>query len=718
MAAAGMILGVAAPANAQEAGRTAAGWNDPATTALVVRAVERRAQQLADTGLRDYTARATGYLTFLGQLGEGLREPPRILKADQLALEIFWRAPDLSKQRIIGRRDTLLLPTDINYHRDHLGIIQNNFPEIIRLGDGDEVRDVPHPLSPAGLGTYDFRIRDSLRIALPGQAIEVYEVMVRPRNDREARVIGSVFIERSDAQVVRMAFSFTRAAFLDRQLEDLSIVLENGLIGSRFWLPRRQEIEIRRAATWLDYPARGIIRGRWEIGDYELNPGLPESRFTGPEIVPAPRAEVARYPWAGGILDSLPADIRATVDPDVARVQEEARALVREQALQRVRGSVLSARAVSDLVRSNRVEGLALGAGISRRLGHGVTASARMRYGTDDEAVKGAVAVGWQRASGVGVGVRAYRDLSEAGDVAERSGIANSIAAQEAGSDYTDPYAVQGAALELGLGRRVGADWWLAAASERHHDLRIESAPAFGRFEGLLAFPTMDVRRLNLRVERPTALAPFGTEVRVSAEMRVSRFVTRHSASVTIPDDQAPAPGTAASNVTRASMLLHAERPFGAQRLVSRTVAAAARGTDGVPPQELVLFGGPVSAPGYDYHALVATRGLAQRLEVQRRIPFVPFSLGRFGRAPAEATVAPYVSAVLLGGQTIGPARRGADGTIPLTAPGTTGQRVHPSVGVGFLTFFDLIRFDVARGLRGGRWTFSVDVNADFWRIL
>ena len=80
------------------------------------------------------------------------------MKADELALEVYWRAPNLSKQRIVGRRDTLLLPTDIDYHRDHLGIVQNNFPDFIRLGEGDEVRDVPHPLSPAGLHEYDFAI--------------------------------------------------------------------------------------------------------------------------------------------------------------------------------------------------------------------------------------------------------------------------------------------------------------------------------------------------------------------------------------------------------------------------------------------------------------------------------------------------------------------------------------------------------------------------------
>ena len=60
---------------------------------------------------------------------KGFPTPPKIVKADELELEVYWHAPNLSKQRIVGRRDTLLLPTDIAYHRDHLGIVQNNFPQ-------------------------------------------------------------------------------------------------------------------------------------------------------------------------------------------------------------------------------------------------------------------------------------------------------------------------------------------------------------------------------------------------------------------------------------------------------------------------------------------------------------------------------------------------------------------------------------------------------------
>ena len=341
-------------------------WNDARTTALVERATERRASQLADTALVDYKATAHGYVTFLAQFGEGFPEPPKIVKADELGLEVYWRAPDLSKQRIMGRRDTLLLPTDINYHRDHLGIVQNNFRNIIRIGEGDEVRDVPHPLSPLGLQVYDFAIHDSLQIRLADRVLDVYEVRVRPKDDRQPRTVGAVYIDRGTGEVVRMAFSFTRAALMDKELEDVSVVLENALIEGRFWLPRRQEIEIRRTGSWLDYPARGIIRGRWEICCYQVNTGIPVTFFGGPEIVMAPTAArlANPFPFSGHVLDSLPPDVRAVTDADVKKVQDEARALVREAALARTRSFAFSARHISDLARFNRVEGLAVGSGI------------------------------------------------------------------------------------------------------------------------------------------------------------------------------------------------------------------------------------------------------------------------------------------------------------------------------------------------------------------
>src|SRR5687768_8388904 len=462
-------------------------WNDERTLALVARATERRAQQLADTGLVDYRASARGYLTFLAQLGEGFPEPPKIVKADELALEVYWRSPNLSKQRIIGRRDTLLLPTDINYHRDHLGIVQNNFPSIIRLGDGDEVRDVPHPLSLQGLAAYDFAISDSLRIQLPDRAVDVIEVRVRPKDDRISAAVGAVYIDRAEAQVVRMAFSFTRAALIDKQLEDVSIVLENALIENRFWLPRRQEIEIRRTGSWLDYPARGIIRGRWEICCYQVNRGFQPSQFTGPEIVQAPRAQQRAYEWKGRILDSLPPDVRMATNEDVRRVQEEARSLVRASALARTRETALSARAISDFARVNRVEGLSVGLGIGRRFGSGVFSRLSGRFGFADHEPKGELAVGWQRADASGVQFRVFRSFRDTGDEPETSLLRNTVAAQEMGSDYTDPYDTRGMSLGVDLGRRLGGRWRLTGGYEWQDSLRVHARPSWGRYEPTVA---------------------------------------------------------------------------------------------------------------------------------------------------------------------------------------------------------------------------------------
>jgi len=42
----------------------------------------------------------------------------------------------------------------------------------------------------------------------------------------------------------------------------------------------------------------------------------------------------------------------------------------------------------------------------------------------------------------------------------------------------------------------------------------------------------------------------------------------------------------------------------------------------------------------------------------------------------------------------------------------------YPAVGLGSIGAFDLLRVDIARGLRDGRWTFSVDISRDLWPIL
>lgn len=661
------------------------GWNDERTRALVIAATARRAAQLADTGLVDYTARAHGYVTFLAQLGEGFRLPPAVIKSDELMLEVYWGAPDRSKQRIIGRRDTLLLPTDINYHRDHLGIVQNNFPAIIRLGDGDEVRDVLHPLSAGGVEHYDFRIVDSLAIRTSDRAIDVIQVNVRPRDDRQPGAVGAVFIDRVTSAVVRMSFSFTRSALKDPQLEDVSVILENGLVDGRFWLPRRQEIEIRRSATWMDFPARGIIRGRWEICCIETNRGLAPRTFVGPEIAEVSRAQQRAYPFEGELLRTLPEEVRALDADEVRRVQEEARALVRAGALARARRGAPSARRVSEIVKVDRAEGFALGGGVAQSLGAGLSTRVGGRYGFGDHRVKGYGQLAWESAQGHRLSAEGRNDFAMVGDLAEVSGLRNSIAAQEFGSDWTDPFGVAGGVLRFDaapVGRRR---WSLEVARERQAPLRLSAVPAVGRYEPLFPADRVTVDRVGLEWSVASPSAPEALDLELATRL------TGNAAT--------PTAGGETTRYLRAFIDVQLRVPVAGGRLLARTHAAAVSGGAGVPGQAGVAVGGPVSAPGYAFHTLRGTGAVLQRVEWQQRVPFVPMRLGRFGRVPSSLLLAPYVHQALV---------RDAEG----------GWDGHPSVGVGVLGLFDLLRVDVAKPLRGRGWLFSIDVAREFWPVL
>ena len=518
------------------------------------------------------------------------------------------------------------------------------------------------------------------------RAFEVVMVQVRPRDDRLARAIGAVYIDRATATVVRMAFSFTRAALRDKYLEDVSVVLENGLVDGRFWLPRRQEIEIRRSGSWLDFPARGIIRGRWEICCVSPNAGLPSLLFAGPEIVQLPPDALRAYPFTGAILDRLPADVKAATDDDVRAVQETARELVRAEALARVRTTNPAVRAVSDVVRVNRVEGLAFGAGIRRTLGLGLSANLRARYGTANRRAALALGLAWRRADGANAWLRALDDHADAGDVAEVSGVRNSLAAQEFGADYTDPYRER--VVSLGAGRALADGWRWSLALERREEraLAVHATPATGHYEPTLAAEALQGWRVAGSAQH-AALAIGALTVDARAELFAERDRVDAGALAGQAGWIGRAPGGRWPDAG------------GRRSLRSRTLAGGLAGGF-APAQRLVWLGGPVSGPGFAYHQFGGRAALSQRVEWQRSVPFVPLRLGRFGKVPSTLTWAPFATGLWV------------------DTHGAPGQGWHAAAGVGVLALFDQLRIDVARGVRDGRWTFSVDVARSLWPIL
>jgi hypothetical protein len=665
----------------------AQGWDDSTVRVLVAHAIAHRNATLADTGLRSFTARAHGFVFFLGQIGEGMSEPPRLIKADQLELQVYWQAPNFSKQLILGWRNRMDLPTDIAYHRDHLGIAMNNFPDRIRLGEGDEVRDVPHPLAPSGPSLYEYALQDSLTIELPDRAVRVYEVLVRPRDFRAPRLVGSIFLDVDQGDLVRMSFEFTRAAYLDPQLEDITISIENGLYEGRYWLPYRQEVAIRRRGTWLDFPVRGIIQGRWEIGEYHINTAIPGSIFAmgGPEIVPLDPAVRDTFPWH----DSIGADIRAQADAprdmDFAAVRSQVAAVATGHAIDGLKRAQLGGASVSDFAHFDRVEGVALGLGATLRAANDATVlHVRAGAATATTLVSGSAQLAARRGAwtwSLG-GAREIRDL---GDEPVISRVVNSISAQETGADFGDYFLATGGTggTAVSLSGRTSLE--ATAGWERIGSLATHATWARGAFaqpNPSVGSGSWTLARLTLRRLAPSFVLQRGLSGRLELEG-----------------------GTGASAYARAYASLRWQVPAGGGWLVARTTAGAA--TRDLPAYRAFVLGGRGTLLGEGFRAYAGRASWWGSVEWRLPVAVPEIPLGSFAGTGRTLTLIPFAAA--------GWAGAGRPAALALGAPS---RGLRPVAGLGFGWLHDLVRCDVGYGLATGRLGASVDVSRDFWDIL
>ncbi|MCC6243461.1 MAG: hypothetical protein IT353_11510 [Gemmatimonadaceae bacterium] len=668
-------------------------WADPRADSLVERATQRRSVQLADSTLLSYRADARGFLAFLAQLGEGVIVPPKVVQSEELALSIAWWQPNRSAQQLVGRRDTTLLPASVGYYRDRYGVILDNLPDRIRLGDGQDVRDVPHPLAASARALYEFRLVTPVRIRLPGREIVVDEVQFRPRNASQPAAIGSVFLDRETAAVVRLSMTFTRAAILDKRIETLVVTLENGLVRERYWLPRRQEVEVSRGSTWMDIPVRGIVRGRWEVSNYDVNEQVPAATQRLPRWSSVSADSLKKYPFTDRIVDMLPPEIQIASTEDVVHAREQAELLVRSSMLARPARTAVSGRSISDGVRYNRSEGLALGVGASQRWGAGWLLTGRVRYGIDDREVKGQVSLG--RAPAFGrvplfqlFAERDYRELAQP----ERSGVANSLGALLFGGDYTQQVDTRAAGIIV---RRSPRDpFTLRVAYEEDAPLSVTARSLRGDFGA--AVPAWRTAGVRAEVR--------GVGGWVPTDDRPTRGTWSLLAAAGASHGTDGAGHAVAPRVLQVQGSLMVQRLLPGDRAIVTMTSIGVSGGRDLPPQWLHFAGGPTSAPGYDAAALASRAILSQRLEVRQPIPAPRIPLGKYGKAPGRITLAPYAQvAVNASGISAMPSRVSA---------------AWPSAGVGALFFFDLLRFDAARGLRDGVWRFAIDIDRNFWSVL
>ncbi len=657
-------------------------WNAPAAIALARRGIERRLSAQGDTTLHSYRTRAHGFVFFLAQVGEGLREPPRLVKADELDVEVYWRAPGTSKQ-VIGRwRDGAFLPYGINYHRDHLGIVTNNFGDRIRIGEGDEVRDVIHPLAPSGLDLYDFALEDSTSVESGAGALKVYALQVRPKEFTRPRVVGTLYLSAATAELVRFRFSFTPAAYLDRDLEDISVVLENAIWEQRYWLPRRQEIEIRRRSTWLDFPARGIIRGRWEISDYQLNAPVTDAELAGPAI----GGLVAATPGDSGWRQSLTQAVAGVAAPvnrqELDRLRNEVERIAGAHLLSGLPSTRFGAGSVSDVVHVNRVQGLAFGIGgsfgVARRR---LLFRPSLGIGTSDGRVTG----GLEASAGAGrfdVTLDASRRIRDFSDRPVISPLLNSLTSQEAGDDHGD-YVLLDAATAT-IRRRLGprSDVALEAGAERSRSVETTATPATGSYRPnpALGGGTYGVARLVLT----RGSGGFGLAHELEGSVALEG-------------------GTGPAEYLRVAGDASWRADAGPGQLFAELAGGWASG--GVPAWRTFAIGGRGTLPGEPFRAYGGRRMALAHLEWRLEVPVPAISFGSFASTGHRATVAPFVAA-------------GWADRPPTAVPWTASDGVRPVAGVALEWLMHLVRLEAGVGLRDGRIGVSVDVGRAWWGIL
>jgi hypothetical protein len=635
----------------------------------------------SDSGLRSYRTRAHGFVFFLAQVGQGMREPPRLVKADELEVEVYW-AEGRSRQIILGWRDGRFLPTDIAYHRDHLGIVTNNFGNTIRIGEGDEVQDVIHPLSPEGLEAYDFALVDSAAIRTAQGEVRVYQLQVRPRSFSRPLVVGTLYLDVASAELVRFRFSFTPAAYLDRQLEDISVVLENALYQERYWLPRRQEIEIRRRATWLDFPARGIIRGRWEIGDYELNQPIPPEVFAGPAIGGLIRPRPADSIWTEPLEQTIAGVAQPVNRRDMEALRAEVERIAAERNLSGLPPSRLAAGSLSQIVHVNRVQGLTLGFGARIGVGRSrMVVRPAIGYGISDERLTGSLTAGWSNGRSE-LSVRAAREIRDLSDFPIIAPVTNSLVAQEAGDDHGDYVLLHwvGAGLRHRLDERTALG--LEAGREESRSVSTTASPATGHYRPNPALGSGSQTLARLSLERSSGGIALGRDFQGELSLES---------------------GWGQGDYIRIAASGRWSAELGGNELVASGWLGA--GSDRLPAHRSFVLGGRGTLVGEPFRAYGGrTAGVAQ-LEWRLPVGIPAIGLGPYVSTGRRMIVAPFLAA--------GFAARSRS-----SLPWGSSEGIRPVAGVALEWFMRIIRVEAGVGLRDGHFGITVDLNRDWWGVL
>lgn len=656
------------PAGASMDLRPQEAFDDPAVAAMVRRAAAlwRRPPSVA------YKARAQSRVYFYLDRDDGGTPVP--LRVDQAAVDVYRGDQGQARQVVRARRRKELLPVrDFEYYLDRLTVVQDGYAEEIRIGQGLDVRGVLHPLGRGAEQVYRYRLADSVTVRLPlaDGPVRVYEIEVRPRREDQPGFVGSMFVEGETGALARMEFGFTSAAYVDPRSDYVRVVLEHALWDAGYWLPYRQQIEVRREHPSLDLPFGSVIRAVLQVSSYDFEPGLPPDFFAGPAVSFAPPGQ-ADDEFDGGLMDEMAAEGLAPVR--LARLEAEARRIARDRMESRLPSLRLYADRFSSVLRVNRGEGLHLGAGAAFAPGPAwprlqLLAGVSGLAGQGERRLSAAVRGEWRRSERT-IAAEAYaRQLRDVGPRPGAPGLVNTVAALF-GRDFSDPYFAHGAraAVQFGLGRGFGGR--AAAILEKH----------------MAASQALQNGGLGRRAFRPVRAAEEG--VLAGLEGSVERSWGGRGAWGARAELQALAGtwegrGLGDLHGRMEARAADAEMDW---QFAARLEAGAAWGA--VPVQRLFFLGGAGTLPGHAFRRYAGMSFVLADMEASRAVAPGWLALRLVAGAGAAA------GAPAIDGWDLRPAG---------------GLRAYAGAGLGLLR--DLVRADGAWGAPGGRFELVVSAS-------
>jgi hypothetical protein len=259
----------------------ATAFHDPAARELFNRA--RVARLAQDSSLQSYDSKVKQRLSVL--LGIGKLGRDRLVFRQESAARVRWQRDAGVRVDVTAGRVAIPPLGSPKTERDALqeSALDNDgspipyFPgsenllisDLAAKTDVNE-RELVNPLARGAEAYYTFRTGDSLSFRLPdGHVVQLRELEFRPRVAKPNVVVGSLWFDIATGQLVRAAYRLAipaemkvtvtndagdsvKTPIIAKLLKtmvqpltaDLSaIVVEYGLYGGRFWLPRSQSIE-------------------------------------------------------------------------------------------------------------------------------------------------------------------------------------------------------------------------------------------------------------------------------------------------------------------------------------------------------------------------------------------------------------------------------------------------------------------------------------------